>query len=367
MTSSLTVRLMGITARIQFADEATPALVRAVSETWQDLIVASSVEPDLLVAVGPANDPLLDPDPDVYVPIRPEENFGERLASRLTFAALERMSGRALMLHASAVALDDGRVVGFSGPSGRGKTTSMTVLGHTYRYVTDETLAIAVDGSVIPYPKPLLIGHQPAVKTAYSATALGLRPLSDGELRLAALVLLDRREGYASPVVTEVPLVEAMVELVEQSSYFSALGHPLQTLATLIVSTGGVRRLTYSEAETLPAAFPPLLAASEAETARIASVDPLPPTEPGPETWTRAPYIDALRIDDRLVVLHDQTISVLEGIAPAVWTAAVGASLADLTRAALLEHPAPPRDVDPAAIVSSVVQELATSGLLRHA
>ncbi len=78
--------------------------------------------------------------------------------------AISGLRGEALMLHASAVALDDGRVIGFVGPSGRGKTTASQALGRTYGYVTDETLAIRADGSVVAYPKPLSIGTRPDVK-----------------------------------------------------------------------------------------------------------------------------------------------------------------------------------------------------------
>jgi hypothetical protein len=334
-------------------------------DAWRSLELPASVAPDVIVSVSTEDDAEIADGATVRVDIAPEESLGERLASKLTLAALEHMSGRALMLHAGAVALDDGRVIGFVGPSGRGKTTAMTVLARTHRYVTDETLAIAADGSVIPYAKPLLIGRHPDVKTAHSASSLGLRPVGEGALRLDALILLDRREAHSAPVITDVPLVEAMIELAGESSYFSALESPLLTLANVLIATGGARRLTYSEAGTLPAALEQIVTGQGRLSAEISSVPPSPNASES-EGWTRAPYTDALLVDGRLMVLHEQTITVLDGIAPAVWTAAVGTSMGRLTEAVVREHPAPPEVGDPEIAVSAVVDELVRAGLLRH-
>lgn len=364
MASRLAVRLMGIVAHIVFDESVDGAIRDEIAAAWDDLKVDASVPHDLVVTVL-SGEHASGPQSDVFVSTGPEEGLGERLASELTLAALERMSGRALMLHASAVAMDDGRVVGFVGPSGRGKTTAMSVLAQTHRYVTDETLAVTKDGSVIPYPKPLLIGRRPEVKTAHSASSMGLRLVSDGALRLGALVLLDRREEHAPPVVAVVPLVEAMIELAGESSYLSALDAPLRTIANLLVATGGARRLTYTEAESLPAALEQIIATAGQESPEIREVPPLP-SGTAPSGWTRAPYADALQVDGRLIVLHEQTITVLDGIGPALWTAATGVSVEQLTQAVLCQHPAPPDLQDPAATVGSVIGELAQAGLLRR-
>jgi hypothetical protein len=366
MVSGLTVRLIGITARIEIAESAADARA-AIMDAWRSLELPSSVPPDLIVSVAADGDPDTASDAAARVDVAPEESLGERLASKLTLAALEYMSGRALMLHASAVALDDGRVIGFVGPSGRGKTTAMTVLARTHRYVTDETLAITPDGTVIPYAKPLLIGRHPDVKSAQSASSLGLRPVGDGVLRLAAVVLLDRREAHQTPAITDVPLVEAMIELAGESSYFSALETPLLTLANLLTSTGGARRMTYSEASTLPLALDQILADPGQVLPEIAVVSPLPLASREPRGWVRSTYTDALLVDGRLMVLREQTITVLDGIAPIIWVSASGVSIQYLTQVTLHEHPAPPDVSDPAAVVASVVEELAEAGLLREA
>jgi hypothetical protein len=366
MQQSLIVDAMGVVTRICAPDSADNPAVDAALATWRDLAVTESTPPELTAIVGPV-DASRDLRRDVTVDPEPADNLGERLASALTLAALEHLAGTALLLHAGAIALDDGGVVGFVGPSGRGKTTAMTVLGRTHGYVTDETLVVRPDGSVIPYPKPLLVGRRPEVKTAHAASSLGLVPAGDRPLRLAALVLLDRRDDCPEPVVAPVDPLEAIVDLARESSYLSALDRPLHTLASLLRATGGARRVSYTEAETLPEAMARLLACDAGDfplmSSVAAAVDHLAETG----TWIRAPYVDALVLDDRLMVLRDQTITVLDGIAPAVWTAATGAPTAQVTEAVLREHPAPSEIVDPGAIVASTAEELEQAGLLRRA
>lgn len=365
MTRGFTVRLMHVVARVVVADSVPTEVTAEVIDAWRELRIADDIPHDLLVALVPDMDTDR-AESDVSITVEPEESLGERLASLLTLAALERMSGHGVMLHAGAIALDDGAVIGFVGPSGRGKTTAMTVLAQTHRYVTDETLVIGDDRSVTPYPKPLLIGRRPEVKEAHPASSLGLRRLDETPLRLARLVLLDRRETAGPPVVTDVPMVDAIVELARESSYLSALHEPLHALATLILTTRGARRLTYSEATTLPDAVHELMLDAGGPVPHVQSVAPLSVSATAPSGWVRAPYTDALLVDDRLVVMREQTITVLDGIAPALWQAATGVSMSELTQAVLREHPAPPELDDPDAVVASAADELSRAGLLHQ-
>ena len=356
---------MDVVARVVVVDSIAPEVTEEVIDAWRDLRIADDVPHDLLAALVPAMDTNR-AEVDVSITVEPEESLGERLASLLTLAALERMSGRGVMLHAGAIALDDGGVIGFVGPSGRGKTTAMTVLARSHGYVTDETLVIEGDGSVTPYPKPLLIGRRPEVKQAHRASSLGLRRLDETPLRLSRLVLLDRRETAGPPVVADVPMVDAIVELARESSYLSALHEPLHALARLLLATGGAQRLTYSEATTLPDAFHELMLDSSRPKPDVQSVATVPVRESAQSGWVRAPYTDALLVDDRLVVMREQTITVLDGIAPALWQAATGVSMSELTQAVLREHPAPPELDAPEAVVASAADELARAGLLHR-
>ena len=115
------------------------------------------------------------------------------LSQQVTLAAIEAARGRAWMLHAAGIATPDGAVVVLVGPSGRGKTTASRALGTVYGYVSDETVAIDDDGRVWPYRKPLsVIEDSGARRRQLAPSALGLQPLPDAELRVAAVVLLDR-------------------------------------------------------------------------------------------------------------------------------------------------------------------------------
>ena len=119
------------------------------------------------------------------------------LSQQVTLAAIEAARGRAWMLHAAGIATPDGQVVVLVGPSGRGKTTASRALGAVYGYVSDETIAIDDDGRVWPYRKPLSVIEDPAApKTQLPPSALGLQPLPDAELRVAAVVLLDRDPSH---------------------------------------------------------------------------------------------------------------------------------------------------------------------------
>ena len=74
------------------------------------------------------------------------------LSIDVTLAALAQRAGELLLLHAAGLAAPDGGgVVVLVGPSGRGKTTAARVLGRHFRYVSDESIGIDTDGTVLPY------------------------------------------------------------------------------------------------------------------------------------------------------------------------------------------------------------------------
>lgn len=174
------------------------------------------------------------------------------LAGAVTVRAIDERAGQVIMLHAAGLALPDGRVVAFVAPSGTGKTTLSRTLGRHYGYVSDETVVIGLDGEVTPYPKPLSVitaKHHLKKQLAPDEEKLLVAP---ARLRLARVVLLnrvDRLEG--DPIVEDVPLLSGMTELAGQVSYLPRLAEPLRSIARALERTGGLQRVTYSEASAL--------------------------------------------------------------------------------------------------------------------
>lgn len=387
MPTAFDVRALAATVRIELDDTVDAAARESIRATWADLIVDDSGAPDVTIRGSVAAKPAEGKrGATKSITLRTAAELGERLTSEVTLGGISALSGEALMLHASAVALDDGRVIGFVGPSGRGKTTAAQALGRAHGYVTDETLAIRPDGSIVPYPKPLSIGSRPAPKRSEPASTLGLRPVLGGDLHLAAIVLLDRRPDVAEPYVESVGLIEALRDLVPQTSYLASLERPLRTLARLVATTGGVRRVVYSEAETLPGLVDDVLAAEQVDVPHLTDVSAvyrrdcdcfaqslpgapiLTPDEEGvvvrPGSYQRSNQTDALMVDDRLVVLLKYDVFVLEGIGPIVWLAADLLLEEELLEVVLRELPEPPEGVDPAAAVSDALAQLVSVGLV---
>lgn len=339
----------------------TDADARAVEDAWRDARVGTHDVDDVPVvpAVGGLQRDVMLAD----------------LSQRVTLAAIEHAKGRMWMLHAAGVALDDGRVVVLVGPSGRGKTTAARVLGAHYGYVSDETVAVLADGAVVPYRKPLsVIEDAGSPKVQRAPSDLSLRPLPEAPLRLAAIVLLDRRpDASDDPVVVNVDLGAGLAELVGQTSFLPSMTEPLRTLAAHAASVGGIRRVVYREAESLVPVIPVLAdSAAPVPAARPATRSAVGPTEARGPLYVRTPVMDALDLDDSdgVLLLHVDgaghgTVRVIAGVAPALWRAAGGATLQELTDAALAAHGAP-ADSDPGAAVHAAVDELVAAGVLER-
>ena len=176
------------------------------------------------------------------------------LSQQVTLAAIEAARGRAWMLHAAGIATPDGQVVVLVGPSGRGKTTASRALGAAYGYVSDETVAIDDDGRVWPYRKPLSVIEDPAApKTQLPPSALGLQPLPDAELRVAAVVLLDRDPSHPEAPTSRSPISATRSrDSISQTSFLHDQPAALRFIAALATATGGIRTVKYREAATLP-------------------------------------------------------------------------------------------------------------------
>jgi hypothetical protein len=135
--------------------------------------------------------------------------------------------------------------------------------------------------------------------------------------------------------------------------------------------------VTYREAASLPDAVHALLAEPTQPISATAGrliresdgSSPFDPADTAPHRYFRAPYVDAVQLDepDRLAILQSAErgrggLHVLAGVAPAVWRGAEAASVSDLTAAAIAAYGQP--DGDATAIVEAALDELVAAGLL---
>lgn len=227
-----------------------------------------------------------------------------RLTASLTGLAIARRAGQYVMLHAGGVCDPvTGRVVGLVAASGTGKTTATRhFCSQGYGYVTDETLILNDIGDVLPYPKPLSVVLPETDrygKTQHSPGELGLAEPPSGPLTLASLVLLERSTGESdvsaddaldaegpqvaeafiglddAPRLDRAPLLDALAQILPQSSAMPQIPGCLDLLARLVCAGGGVHRLRYREIASTDALLPVLF--------------DLPPVEPFwrhvPGTW----------------------------------------------------------------------------------
>jgi protein-tyrosine-phosphatase len=255
----------GVTVRVVCHGDAPFTLATLVERTWLWLLapVEHEAEPEVTISIAVFHDDAarVQARSEGWLTYDSMTQAMHFLSSTVTVRAIDARAGTLVMLHAAGISTEDGRVVGFVAPSGTGKTTLARTLGRHYGYVTDETLAIQFDGTVLAYPKPLSVitNRVARLKEQQPAHDLGLQPAPD-RLRLARVILLDRRpDAPAFPELQPVTLLRGMAELAEQTSYLPHLPDRLETLADLIESVGGIWRLSYRESEDL-VTFVPWLA-----------------------------------------------------------------------------------------------------------
>lgn len=362
MSRDLAIDALGTVIRID-GSALSDAGWSAVREAWHDAIVdpaGEAVAAATVTAYG-----------TVSVPV-----MLAGLSVDVTHAALHAQAGRLLMLHAAGLATADGSVVALVGPSGRGKTTASKVLGREFGYVSDETVAITLDGSVLPYRKPLSVieTHQ-IPKVQKSPSQLGLRPIRDVPLRLAALVLLERDDSAGLPRLEQVDLAEGIVALAEQASYLGRLPSPLWRLASLARSVGGIHRLTYRDAASLSPLIGQLGARTPALPLPVVGTGALPKASDTPRrdalrgAYRQTPVLDSLALDQREILLvQDGEVSsrvvVIDGIAPTLWRSASEAIEFDTLVAAAVAAHGQPVGADAATLVRASLAALIEAGLL---
>lgn len=310
--------------------------------------------------------------PDPYatvVPLQPGREttvggLGDSLAAQLTQDAVRQLAGQALLMHACGLSDPAGRVLALIGQSGAGKSTAVRELCRDrFGYVTDETVAVVGDGHVIPYPKPLSLRADPHSpdKEQIGPDELGLRECAD-RLTIARLVLIERSPDAQVARLERLPLADAILALVPNTSSLAALDEPLQTLCRFIDACGGVFRLHYAQIADAADLLADLLARSPAPAESWAA-DPRP-GNPVDARWglrdgkvRRRPAQDAVHIDDEVLLMIDDRPVRLTGIGSTLWRAAPEpTTLGELHQAAVDAHGDHPQARQ---LVEAAVRELA--------
>lgn len=305
----------------------------------------------------------------------PDEDLPYAVSRAVTVASIHRRAGQCLMLHAAGLATADGGTVALVAASGTGKTTASRVLGRVLGYVSDETITIEHDLSVRAYPKPLSVVVDPAAphgKHERSPDELGLVP-APRELSLSATVLLRRSPDVTAPLLEPIPLVEAMAEVLPQTSALPSLDRPLDRLAIALTTGHGPWRLTYRDiadcvdlvADLAHRRFPdgpPHQVTWTWLVGPTPSPVEAPRADGAPTAWTRAPFRDAVVSDGSAIVMLERVPVTLPDLAATVWLAAAEpATLADLVAAATTSHGPHP---DAEAVIGAIVESLVERGLL---
>ncbi|QIM22304.1 hypothetical protein G7075_16095 [Phycicoccus sp. HDW14] len=306
------------------------------------------------------------------------------LSRALTMASIRRRTGQCLLLHAAGVSTPGGATVALVAASGTGKTTAARVLGRSLGYVSDETVAVEDDLTVRPWAKPLSVlldPSDPFDKTESGPDELGLARAPD-RLRLAALVLLARDPGQPEPVLEPVPLVEALAEVVPQTSALLRLPRPMESVVAALTAGGGPWRLRYAEiadcvdlvaglADGSGGSQPPIGWTSERgdepalldddDTAAGAPVPDVTPDDlPAGAPVQRTPFQHAVHAEGSSLVVRGQVPAVLPDLASTLWRAAERpVTVTELVAAAVEVHGAHPEAEQ---LVTATVHVLLASG-----
>ncbi|WP_148286420.1 hypothetical protein [Microbacterium sp. B19] len=286
------------------------------------------------------------------------------LSTRVTLAALDALRGTHLLLHAGGVAAPDGRVLALVGPSGRGKTTAVRLLGRRFGYVSDESVAVDDHLAVQPYRKPLsLIVEGRPHKEQIAPSDLGLLPLPPCSLRLAAIALLDRDTSTVEAHAFPLDLVDAICELTPQISYLTELRTPLQYVARVVSRSARVTRLVYRDATDLPRLVDDVFAGPAPEPQPWSVLPSAAPAGP----WRFPDLTDAILVEGRACILRDGVVTALDRRGCLVWTMCrTGAGETEITAAAVAAF-GEPAAADARAVIEETLDELIAHGLLARA
>jgi hypothetical protein len=260
------LRAIGATVRVEVTGSAAADALAEVERVWH-LCTVPGTAPEGYAAPGVHGPPaeatvvlVHDADGPAEVVASPGRVEGsvlpdamQALTQAVTRAAIDAQQGRVVMLHAAGLqSRTTGDTVALVGPGGTGKTTLVRTLGPGRAYVTDETVAVRFDRTVLPYPKPLSVRRQPGSlwKDETDPTSMGLAGPGGGG-RLVAIGLLERSDDHDGPPVVEaVGTLDAIAALTPETSHLPELERPLQRMAALCDAVEVVR-VAYREAADL--------------------------------------------------------------------------------------------------------------------
>ena len=171
---------------------------------------------------------------------------------RVTYQAIHGNIGSLLMFHAAAVCHPEtGASLVAIAPGGTGKTTVCWTLGRGRGYLSDETVGVRADNTIVPYPKPLSVRRTDwDAKDETDPRAIGLAPAPVTPY-VAAILLLARDDEHTGPARLEpLDLFDAIIGMTPETSSLSRLSRPLHRLEELAAGLP-IARAHYKEAATL--------------------------------------------------------------------------------------------------------------------
>ena len=175
----------------------------------------------------------------------------QTLTQELTRRLITAQVGRLLLLHGGAVRHPVTRE-SFVAPGGTGKTTLARLLGRPYVYLSDETVGIDDNGRIHPYSKPpSLRTPEGGPKHEASPDDLGLARAHPAPT-VKRVILLRRPLDYAGlPAIEELGTLDAVQQILPETSSLSKLPRPLRALAALAEKCGPVLSCPYAESDDL--------------------------------------------------------------------------------------------------------------------
>jgi hypothetical protein len=306
----LTLELLGSTVQVHCTDRAQRETLAAL---WSRSASSATAQDDVDVQISADDSP-------------------RTAVSRITTAAIMTVADRFVLLRGSAVADDQGRVIGLIGGASAGKSfASATLSGRGFRFVSDIVVAIDQDGAVSPLPVPVHLRDPDGGgdSQVVSLDDLGLRPYEGERLPCSRLLLLDRRTGGTTPAIEPIDELGAVAALADLLERPLARSRPLQRLAELVTGIGGVHRLRYEEIADTTDLLAELLAGSHDSPVEhvLGAGSHLP--EPDALAWglwdgrvRQAPYLDAIQSGGDMLVQTDGRPVRLTALGVSVWRAA---------------------------------------------